>query len=189
VYERFVNELRALGAELVAIAIPPAPPTPAPAPEAVLLHRDLFQAKGHLYSPPMREQVAAQQANAGSVTALALYEAQVRRGQWIRDLQQLLADRRVDVIVQPSQNLETPLRRGSDEAGDVGRFGDSALRGLWNSAGFPAMSVPGGLSAETGLPVGMQFIGAPWTDASLLQVAVDYQARTEHHTLAPERWS
>ncbi|WP_173932614.1 amidase [Chelativorans sp. Marseille-P2723] len=40
--------------------------------------------------------------------------------------------------------------------------------------GLPAISVPYSLSAE-GLPIGMQLIGAPWSEASLFQSAVPLQ--------------
>ena len=40
-----------------------------------------------------------------------------------------------------------------------------------NLAGLPALSVPGGLSPEDGLPVGVMLTGAPGSDALLLDVA------------------
>ncbi|WP_191567274.1 amidase [Metabacillus idriensis] len=44
------------------------------------------------------------------------------------------------------------------------------LTGPTNTVGFPSISVPGGNSSE-GLPVGIQFIGAPFDEKTLYQVA------------------
>ena len=43
-------------------------------------------------------------------------------------------------------------------------------------AGLPGLSMPCGLSV--GLPVGLQLIGAPWTEARLLRIARGYEAIT-----------
>ncbi|MFF0905581.1 UNVERIFIED_CONTAM: amidase [Kocuria sp. CPCC 205316] len=41
-------------------------------------------------------------------------------------------------------------------------------------AGLPAISVPGGVG-ETGLPVGLQLVGAPWSEARLVEIALAYE--------------
>ncbi|MFB0834695.1 amidase [Arthrobacter halodurans] len=41
-------------------------------------------------------------------------------------------------------------------------------------AGLPAVSVPGGIG-ENGLPVGLQFVGAPWSEARLVEIALAYE--------------
>ena len=41
---------------------------------------------------------------------------------------------------------------------------------------FPGVSIPCGLSE--GLPVGLQLIGRPWSEASLLTIAAGYEALT-----------
>lgn len=42
-------------------------------------------------------------------------------------------------------------------------------------AGLPAISVPGGMGEKTGLPVGLQFVGAPWSEARLVEIALAYE--------------
>lgn len=189
VWERFLSEVQEMGASLVEKTMPPAPSQPGPSPESVLLHRDLFAAKGDLYSLANRTSVANAQANANNVTALARYEADVARAQWVAGLQELFAG--CDAIIQPCQVLETPKRGdGSlNESGDLGRFGSGTVRGIWNSTGFPSLSVPAGRSPDTGMPVGAQISGLPWTDGKLLQIAINYQHNTDYHRIQPERYT
>lgn len=52
-------------------------------------------------------------------------------------------------------------------------------------AGLPCMSVPAGLGATSGLPVGLQLVGDYLKEAELLQVAHALQQATDWHTHAP----
>ena len=52
-----------------------------------------------------------------------------------------------------------------------------------NIAGLPAMSVPAGFA--DGLPVGMQIIGKPFAEETLLKIAYAYEQATEWHKRRP----
>jgi len=52
-----------------------------------------------------------------------------------------------------------------------------------NLAGIPAISLPCGLSG--GLPVGLQLLGRPFDEATLLRLGAAFQRSTRHHELAP----
>jgi aspartyl-tRNA(Asn)/glutamyl-tRNA(Gln) amidotransferase subunit A len=52
-----------------------------------------------------------------------------------------------------------------------------------NLAGLPALSLPCGLAG--GLPVGLQLVGRPFDEESLLRLAAAFQEATTHHGLEP----
>ena len=52
-----------------------------------------------------------------------------------------------------------------------------------NLAGIPGISVPCGFA--DGLPVGLQLLGKPWDEASLLRLAHAFERDTPHHEASP----
>jgi len=59
-----------------------------------------------------------------------------------------------------------------------------ALTGPGNVVGVPAISVPNGFG-QHGLPTGIQFMGSAWSEKTLIDIAVQYQKRTNWHTRRP----
>jgi amidase len=55
---------------------------------------------------------------------------------------------------------------------------------LISATGCPALSVPGGFTA-TGLPVGVQLVGAPRADLHVLQIGHAFEEATRHGTHHP----
>jgi aspartyl-tRNA(Asn)/glutamyl-tRNA(Gln) amidotransferase subunit A len=53
-----------------------------------------------------------------------------------------------------------------------------------NIAGVPAISVPNGFG-QNGIPTGLQFIGAAWSDSKLIAIADAYQKETDWHERRP----
>ena len=90
----------------------------------------------------------------------------------------------VDVLMTPTVPL-LPVHAGSIARRGLLRTLPSmlpraAMTGPWNACGFPAMNVPFGVSSD-GLPIGIQLVGAPGSDGTLLRLA----ASLEHAT----RWT
>lgn len=79
----------------------------------------------------------------------------------------------LDAIIYPQQR-NLPVRIGA--ASQHGRNG--ILAGV---TGFPSLALPAGFSPATetaaiGIPVGLELMGLPWTEAKLLQIAHEIQA-------------
>ncbi|MBS0261056.1 MAG: amidase [Planctomycetes bacterium] len=54
----------------------------------------------------------------------------------------------------------------------------------FNLTGYPAIALPCGFS-RSGLPIGMQLVGQPFTESVLLRTAHQYQQETDWHTRIP----
>jgi aspartyl-tRNA(Asn)/glutamyl-tRNA(Gln) amidotransferase subunit A len=80
-----------------------------------------------------------------------------------------------DAIVAPT-SPSVAFRFGARLADPVSMYLSDACTLPANMAGLPGVSVPCGLS--DGLPVGLQFIGAPWSEAELLDLARGYEGVT-----------
>ena len=48
-------------------------------------------------------------------------------------------------------------------------FGLTPFTSMWNTTGQPASSVPAGFD-ELGLPVGVQLVGRPWDEVTVIRV-------------------
>ena len=80
-----------------------------------------------------------------------------------------------DALVAPtSPTVAFPF--GARMADPVAMYLSDACTLPVNMAGLPGVSIPCGLS--DGLPVGLQLIGAPWSEAELLGLARGYEAIT-----------
>jgi aspartyl-tRNA(Asn)/glutamyl-tRNA(Gln) amidotransferase subunit A len=80
-----------------------------------------------------------------------------------------------DALVAPTSPT-VAFRFGARLADPVAMYLSDACTLPVNMAGLPGISVPCGLSE--GLPVGLQLIGAPWSEAELLGLARGYEAIT-----------
>ena len=67
----------------------------------------------------------------------------------------------------------TPAEDGAGGGAGIGNLGT-----LGNVAGLPGVSVPCGFT-EAGLPMALNFVGAPMTDGKILEIAYAYEQATK----------
>ncbi|KAI4336476.1 hypothetical protein L6164_014998 [Bauhinia variegata] len=79
-----------------------------------------------------------------------------------------------DVIVSPTTGVTAyPIRDDALKSGELDYVNGAALIRYsiaGNFLGLPAVTVPVGYD-KTGLPIGLQFIGSPWSEATLIHLA------------------
>ncbi len=79
--------------------------------------------------------------------------------------------KRVDVLVTPTMTQPAPPFEGFDPSGV---FRGPSFTAPFNVTGLPAISVPCGFTAN-GLPIGMQIVGKPFDEPTVLRAAYTYQ--------------
>ncbi|KAL6870892.1 hypothetical protein ACP4OV_014740 [Aristida adscensionis] len=93
-----------------------------------------------------------------------------------------------DAIVTPMTGITAyPLRDDALETGELDYINGAALVRYsiaGNFLGLPAITVPVGYDRE-GLPVGLQFIGRPWSEATLLHLAYAVQEACDKERRKP----
>jgi aspartyl-tRNA(Asn)/glutamyl-tRNA(Gln) amidotransferase subunit A len=97
-----------------------------------------------------------------------------------RDFQQ--AFERVDLIVAPT-TPNVAFKMGEKED-PLQMYLNDVFTIPVNLAGLPGLSVPAGFT-RTGLPIGLQLIGRPFEEATLLRAAHAYERATEWHKRKP----
>jgi Asp-tRNA(Asn)/Glu-tRNA(Gln) amidotransferase A subunit family amidase len=104
-----------------------------------------------------------------------------KRSELQQRVMQIMADDRLDAIVFPHQKrLVVPV--GETQVERNGALG--------SVTGFPSIVVPGGFSSSTataalGVPVGIEFLGRPWTENVLIEIGYGYEQATKHRRPPP----
>jgi aspartyl-tRNA(Asn)/glutamyl-tRNA(Gln) amidotransferase subunit A len=98
-----------------------------------------------------------------------------------RDFDDALAG--TDAIAMPTSPVAA-FRLGERTADPVRMYLSDVFTVGASLAGLPAVSVPGGFTANR-LPVGLQFIGRAWDEATILRIGHAYEGATDWHTRHP----
>ncbi len=122
------------------------------------------------------------------VLSAGYYDAYYTKAQRVRTLIKKDFDQafqRVDAILTPtSPNAAFPIGANSDDP--IAMYLNDVFTVPINLAGVPAISVPAGLNSA-GLPLGLQLIGRPFDEATLLRVARSIEQAADYKAM-PEAW-
>jgi len=120
------------------------------------------------------------------VLSSGYYDAYYLRAQKVRSLIRddfTKAFEQVDAILSPV--TPTPAFRHGEKTGNVLEMYLCDLYTIGvNLAGLPAVSLPAGFSRE-GLPIGLQLIGKPLDETTLLSIARTFEQAHPYHTQHP----
>jgi aspartyl-tRNA(Asn)/glutamyl-tRNA(Gln) amidotransferase subunit A len=184
-----VAALRGLGAAVEAVAVPDPGPMVAACSnvmvraEAAVIHSRILKERPGELQPAVRERMAP----GLTVTASEYLQGQRLRARFTREfIDDVFA--RIDVLATPTIPEPAPAlaaaKAGStaDVIRRMGRF--SRLTRPFNALGLPALSLPCGASAD-GRPLGLQLVGRPFDEATLLRLGHAYESVTAWHRRRP----
>jgi aspartyl-tRNA(Asn)/glutamyl-tRNA(Gln) amidotransferase subunit A len=147
--------------------------------EALAYHADLLRTRASEYDPDI-----ARRLRLGAFVGGVHYV----RAQQVRALVRAEVDAalaRRDVLLAPSTPIAAPA---VDERQTMLGDGPSDVRGAlirftrpFNFSGHPACALPCGFTAG-GLPIGLQLVGRPFDEATVLRAADAFQRLTDCHT-------
>jgi len=150
--------------------------------EATSYHRELIRKKGPLIYPPVRLRLEA------GVFISATDYIQAQRARSLFYIQSLNLFKNLDLIVTPTVPVTAFSIGTSSLVLDGQKVNVISLLTQYtrpfNLNGFPAITVPCGFS-EDQLPIGLQFVGRPFDEESVLRSAHAYEQATLWHLRRP----
>jgi aspartyl-tRNA(Asn)/glutamyl-tRNA(Gln) amidotransferase subunit A len=145
--------------------------------EAAWFHRDRLEQAPEVFGPDVVTRLRRGAAISGPRYG---WGRQQQRG-WRRRVLEALADR--DLLLVAGCGIPAPRIADSDPLEMTGRLTQTIS--MWVLSRTPVMSVPVGF--HEGLPVGVQLVGKPFAEGTLLAAAHAYQQATDWHLRrAPE---
>jgi len=159
---------------------------------------DLIEKANHWTDPAMPNRRAGLESDDRART-LATGATQQTRFTLQTVVHQCFAEMDLDAVVYPTGNIPPAILTAPQEPTVNDRSS-----GLWtyiNSRGFPALTVPAGFTThvydratdgtllpakDAELPVGIDFLGLPFSEAKLFAIATAYESATRHRTPPPD---
>ncbi len=170
IVERDLPELALLAAQRPIISV-----------DAATYHRDDLRDRPDDIGADVRERLRYGTTVGAQDYAQARRDRETVRRLWTNVLHE------VDVIATPTTRIAAPPREGQDALAAAARL--TANTSPFNLTGLPALSIPCGVTAS-GLPIGLQLLGKPFDEATLLAIAHQYEGKTDWNRreppLAPE---
>ena len=184
-----VSVLGELGASVEEVSLPLAPysvvifSTISPTERASIHYRNIRERlEDYDYN------IQVQHLTGSVMPAQAYYKAQKLRALVRQQVMEALE--RVDVLALPTSSIpaaKIPTSAGISSKEEVksGFFGRRSFTMPANLAGVPAISVPCGFTGSPELPIGLQLLGRPLAEGTLLKLAHVYEQNTPWHTRRP----
>ena len=151
-------------------------------PEALAFHWKWINKRPGDYGEDLRTRMQDRMAQ----TAVTYLRALRKRRGYAESFRKVMES--VDVLAVPTIAIVAP--RITDQEVKIGRSKEIVRAALLrltfpgNLSSLPAISLPCGFSREK-MPIGLQLIGRPFDEATLLRVALEYEQSTPWHKMFP----
>jgi aspartyl-tRNA(Asn)/glutamyl-tRNA(Gln) amidotransferase subunit A len=180
--------LERLGARRVEVELPPEMSEVGPAAVAIFLaeggsvHARTLENRPESY----QEETLAFLSLAREVSGQAYVQAQRLRSRLINGMLRVLQS--TDLLLTPTLPITAPQLEDKTVAGPTGPIDVRAALTLFtrpfNLTGLPALSLPCGFDDE-GLPIGLQIVGRPFDEDTVLRAGYAFENATEWHERRP----
>ena len=145
--------------------------------EGYAFHAERVRATPQLFQPPVLGRLRGGEA----VSTVTYINRRLELDQIRHTAQSLFT--RVDLLVTPTIPV-LPIRvvEAQDDQAGTAQFARNTRP--FNAYGLPAVSLPCGF-AKNGLPIGLQIVGPPWGEESVLRLAHAFERTTDAGTRHP----
>jgi aspartyl-tRNA(Asn)/glutamyl-tRNA(Gln) amidotransferase subunit A len=179
---------RRLGARVVEVDLPDQTAISAAAlivlaVEAASLHAPWLRERAGEYGAQVRNRLQ----NGLAYSAVEYLEALRWRGPALAA--HLAAIEGIDVVIAPASSAAAPTIDETDVGGGPGA--EAAIQAITrfmrpiNYLGLPVLEIPAGQS-RYGMPIGLQLIGRPFGDETVIALGRAFQTATDHHRRIPD---
>jgi aspartyl-tRNA(Asn)/glutamyl-tRNA(Gln) amidotransferase subunit A len=179
---------RGLGARVVEVDLPDQTAISAAAlivlaVEAASLHAPWLRERAGEYGAQVRNRLQ----NGLAYSAVEYLEALRWRGPALAA--HLAAIEGIDVVIAPASSAAAPTIDETDVGGGPGA--EAAIQAITrfmrpiNYLGLPVLEIPAGQS-RYGMPIGLQLIGRPFGDETVIALGRTFQTATNHHRRIPD---
>lgn len=175
-----IEVLRKLTASLREVQLPPAGSHRViVGPEAYAYHSQWITGSPEKYQPATRERLIQL---ASAVTQQDYVQARRQCDLLRREIRKVFTT--VDLLVTPTMASPPSTIAPIEQSASLD---PSRTRNTWplDVSGLPAITVPCGFTSS-GLPIGLQIVGAPFAEATILALAHAYEQATDWHSRRPK---
>jgi aspartyl-tRNA(Asn)/glutamyl-tRNA(Gln) amidotransferase subunit A len=186
-FENALAVVKSMGSQMIETRLPDFPYGPV---IGAIIHSEAASIFEHFIRGGMVDQLADPSQIDGlrasmTYSALDYLKAMRVRTQIQSAFHQIFAD--VDVLVAPTRfsapdRADQPFDETPPKRPDQKGVGEGLVQAS-NLCGLPAVSIPCGF--VNGLPIGLQFVGPPFSENRILAYAREFQARTNFHKQHP----
>lgn len=150
--------------------------------EGASTHLNLLRQRSKDLDPEVRARLET-----GAMTpAIHYIKAQRARAAFNEQVLQVLEQ--VDVLLTPTTSIAAPKIEDStvliNGKSEPAMLLLSKMTRPFNLCGLPTISLPCGFTSE-GLPIGLQLVGRPFDEMTILKLAYAFEQATDWHTLKP----